>query len=430
MSESRSARFCMVRGMRRALIAAASALVLLPAASQAATYLDRPTATWVQGSGWSVTPSSSTPDAVLAQNVTQPATPATASFLTAGLGSSGYSTSVWVAKPPAFRTGETLKGVTAWAYLNTAASQTITVSLFTWFGWPLGSATVPAGSPAGWYSASAQSPVDAQSLQALGIGLKAGGTGSGSRAYAGYVEVDTNEPPPTPAGSPTTVPSDGRPSTSPGTDPTQLTPAQVGTKLASVVSVAAQDIKLSLNATSAPVTLTCAPDTPHGCQGTLVLRLIGAAKRPKATASSAGPRAVASRCARGCRPLGRAGYSIAAGRSKRVSVHLAHSARVLFRHRSSVRVQATTITKTLTRPQTSNTVITLDRAGAGSPPSSGAPGPASPGGPSGSSGASNGPCGTPSGRPVGSKPAPKPLSLRSKGPSGKSAPNRSRRGHR
>src|SRR5205807_2103954 len=113
MSESRSARFCMVRGMRRALIAAASALVLLP-----------------------------------------------------------------------------------------AASPTITVSLFTWFGWPLGSATVPAGSPAGWYSASAQSPVDAQSLQALGIGLKAGGTGSGSRAYAGYVEVDTNEPPPTPAGSP------------------------------------------------------------------------------------------------------------------------------------------------------------------------------------------------------------------------------------
>ena len=147
---------------KRLLAALAGALalaVMLAPGSFAATYLVRPTGTVMQGSGWLVTPSGSTPDAVLNKNVTQPATPATSSFLTAGTSSNGQSTSVWVARPPALRSGETLKGLTAWAYLNTTASQSMTLSLYTWsfMGWQqLASASVPAGSSAGWYSARTQ----------------------------------------------------------------------------------------------------------------------------------------------------------------------------------------------------------------------------------------------------------------------------------
>jgi hypothetical protein len=87
---------------------------------------------------------------------------------------------------------------------------------------------------------------------------------------------------------------------------------------------------------------------------------------------------VTSRCARGCRPLGRSHFDIVAGRSKRVKVHLAHSARRLFGKRQRVSVQATTVIKDkLGHTQVSNTAVTLTRADAGSASGTqGAPSPA------------------------------------------------------
>ena len=369
---------------KRLLAALAGALalaVMLAPGSFAATYLVRPTGTVMQGSGWLVTPSGSTPDAVLNKNVTQPATPATSSFLTAGTSSNGQSTSVWVARPPALRSGETLKGLTAWAYLNTTASQSMTLSLYTWsfMGWQqLASASVPAGSSAGWYSARTQGAVQSWAVNAMAVSFQPSGTGGGSNAYAAYGEVDTNDPPPASSSAATSTPTQSMATST--TPQTQTANPDASNRLRSAVSVVAQTLKVALNATSISIMLSCAPDIPGGCQGTLTLRLLKSAPgAPKAGA----PRAVTSRCARGCRPLGHAHFQILAGRSKRVKVHLAHSARRLFGKNKRVSLQATTVIKDKAgHAEVSNTAVTLTRAdtGGGSGHGTGSPSaPAKPG---------------------------------------------------
>ena len=351
----------MLRRLLGALAAAAAVVAMVPSAASAATYLVRPTGTVALGSGWVVTPSTSTADAVLAKNVTQPATPATSSFITAGTSSSGHATTVWVSKPPALRTGETLKQVTAWAYLNTATFQPMTLSLSTWsyFGWyQLASATVPAGSPAGWYSATTQGNVDPEVLNAMAVGFTPSGTGGGSNVYAGYAEVDTNDPPPAPSSA---TSQSSTPAPAPTPAPTVTTDTK---QLVSDVSLAAQTVSVALSSKAIPITLSCAASVAGGCQGTLTLRL--ASPAPAAGKSDA-PRAVTSRCARGCRPLGKAHFQILAGRSQRVKVHLAHSARRVFGKHQRVTLQATTVTKDESgHTEVSNTAVTLTRPGASS----------------------------------------------------------------
>ncbi|HEV3229608.1 MAG TPA: hypothetical protein VGY97_09050, partial [Solirubrobacteraceae bacterium] len=105
-------------------------VVMMPAASQAATYQLRPNKT-LFGSGWTSTPVSSSPDSLLAKPVTQPSTPDTSSYITAASSQDpdGNSVGLQVAAPPALASGESVTGATAWVYLATGAAQTLNLYL-------------------------------------------------------------------------------------------------------------------------------------------------------------------------------------------------------------------------------------------------------------------------------------------------------------
>jgi hypothetical protein len=97
----------------------------------------------------------------------------------------------------------------------------------------------------------------------------------------------------------------------------------------------------------------------------VTLSLLGST--PSSTAKT-GTRAVTSRCARGCRVLGHSHFDILAGRSKKVKVHLAHSAGALLRGRHSVQIEAaTTLRDAAGHTYTTRTTLTLTRAGRSAP---------------------------------------------------------------
>jgi hypothetical protein len=350
----------------RALVVAFLAVIaftaasLVPLTANAATYVLRPNNTTSLQSGWTVTPGTSTADAVLAKPVVAPASPNTSSYLAAGPGSAGNYAGVSVSDAPAFKTAETLKSTTAWAYVSTTSFQSMTLTLWRWawyFGYQqIASTTIPAGSPAGWYSASTQTNLDSFELHNLSIGLQPSGMGSDSRAYAAYVGVETNDPPQTPS-----TPSTPTPTPIP-TVPSPPSPPTPRSAPVSPISLAAPIVKLAPRDTNVPVVLNCAAGTPHGCSGQLVLSLLGPSTTVK-NGSGAKTRAVASRCARGCRVLGRSNFQIAAGGHKRVKVHLAHSAGRLFHGRHSVNVKATTTTRdSAGHAQTTSATLTLTQA--------------------------------------------------------------------
>ncbi|HEV3230342.1 MAG TPA: hypothetical protein VGY97_12765 [Solirubrobacteraceae bacterium] len=352
------------KAFARALVIAVTVVLLVPLTASAATYVLRPNNTTALQDGWTVTPSSSTADAVLNKPVAQPALPVITSYLTAGSGSAGNYAGVSLSDPPAFRTGETLKSTTAWAYASTAAYQTLTLSLWKWVWYSgyqqIASTTIPAGSPAGWYSATTQTSLDGFGLQNLSIGLQPSGTGVGSHAYAAYVDVETNDPA-------VSTPSAPTPTLTPPSVVSNPKPLVTASPL-SPISLAAPVVKLAPRATSVPVVLSCAPGIPHGCSGELVLSLVAPAAKVN-NAPAAHPRAVASRCARGCRVLGHTKFQILAGRHKTVKVHLAHSASSVFHGRHSVTIEATTITHDgAGHSQTANTRLTLTRSGSGAKP--------------------------------------------------------------
>jgi hypothetical protein len=350
----------------RAIVVAFTAVIaftaasLVPLTAHAATYVLRPNNTTSLQSGWTVTPGTSTADAVLNKPVVAPASPSTSSYLTAGPGSTGNYAGVSVSDAPAFQTGETLKNTTAWAYVSTTSFQSMTLTLWRWvwfFGYQqIASTTIPAGSPAGWYSASTQANLDSFELHNLSIGLQPSGTGNGSRAYAAHVGVETNDPPQTPS-----VPSTPTPTPTPTVPPPPSPPTPRSAPL-SPISLAAPIVKLAPRDKDVPVVLSCAAGTLHGCSGQLVLSLLAPSTNGK-NGSGGKTRAVAARCARGCRVLGRSNFQIAAGGHKRVKVHLAHSASRLFHGRHSMNVKATTITRdSAGHTQTTDATLTLTQA--------------------------------------------------------------------
>jgi hypothetical protein len=95
----------------------------------------------------------------------------------------------------------------------------------------------------------------------------------------------------------------------------------------------------SLTATArgdALISVRCPATARDGCRGTITIAL--------AERHSRRVRAVASRCARGCRSLGSAKYEARAGQTIRVPVHIASFARRLLRRRRALRVTVTATT--------------------------------------------------------------------------------------
>jgi streptogramin lyase len=93
----------------------------------------------------------------------------------------------------------------------------------------------------------------------------------------------------------------------------------------------------------APMTVSCPATAVSGCHGTIVLRAAPtttpstSAKKRKATAR-------ASRCARGCRPLGQAKFDAKAGKRRRVSIKLSAAGRGALAHTARVKARATVTT--------------------------------------------------------------------------------------
>ncbi len=96
----------------------------------------------------------------------------------------------------------------------------------------------------------------------------------------------------------------------------------------------------------AQIALSCPAQAREGCRGTVTIRLAEPAAR----------RAVAARCARGCRPLGSANYEARAGKKIRVRVHIASVGRHLLARRKALRVRV--VTTSVSGADTSTTVLT------------------------------------------------------------------------
>ena len=82
------------------------------------------------------------------------------------------------------------------------------------------------------------------------------------------------------------------------------------------------------------IPVSCPAYARDGCRGTITIRLA----KPHAR------RALAARCARGCRPLGSANYEARAGQKTRVRVHIASAGRQLLERRKALRVSVTATT--------------------------------------------------------------------------------------
>jgi YVTN family beta-propeller protein len=81
------------------------------------------------------------------------------------------------------------------------------------------------------------------------------------------------------------------------------------------------------------IAVSCPVSARDGCRGTITIRLA----EPHARRA----RALAARCARGCRPLGSANYEARAGQTKRIRVHMASFGRKLLARRKALRVTVT-----------------------------------------------------------------------------------------
>jgi streptogramin lyase len=106
----------------------------------------------------------------------------------------------------------------------------------------------------------------------------------------------------------------------------------------------------------APMTVSCPATAVDGCHGTIVLRPAPATpastRRRKATAR-------ASRCARGCRPLGQAKFDAKAGKRRRVSVKLSAAGRGALARAARVKARATVTTVIDGKATTVTRTVTL-----------------------------------------------------------------------
>jgi streptogramin lyase len=90
----------------------------------------------------------------------------------------------------------------------------------------------------------------------------------------------------------------------------------------------------------APMVVSCPATAVDGCHGTIVLRAAATTASSKRTKAAAR----ASRCARGCRPLGQAKFDAKRGKRRRVSVKLSALGRNAVAHAASVKARATVTT--------------------------------------------------------------------------------------
>jgi hypothetical protein len=105
---------------------------------------------------------------------------------------------------------------------------------------------------------------------------------------------------------------------------------------------------------AAALTVGCPASASNGCHGTIVLR--EALTKAKSKKKSG---AVASRCARGCRPLGQAKFEVKAGKSRKMSINLVAGARKLLARTDSLKARISVTTVAGSKSTTATRLVTL-----------------------------------------------------------------------
>jgi hypothetical protein len=306
--------------MRRLLLVTLGATLALAGPAAARDLILRPVSTNLAQPGWIANPVGSPFASVLNDAVVQPSVPDTSSGYLTGNGSTDHSYASVALAPPTLNPGENITGATAWVYASTGAAQTLTVALWggsqflgwRWFG---------PGQAAAWRSVPLSAPPTAD--QANHFSVLLGSSSSSSympwgRTYASYVDLATD-----------------------GTDPAPPPPPDPGPPPPSGVTIALTRVHVIVERgrAVAPLTLGCPAAAVDRCRGTVTITLL--ADPPKPTTRKL---ARASRCGRGCRPIGKGSFDIAAGKRRRVKVRMALRRDTLFaKHgrRRRARVTAT-----------------------------------------------------------------------------------------
>jgi hypothetical protein len=283
--------------MRRLLLATLGATLALAAPAAARDLYLRPNTTYMQQSGWIANPVGSPFATVLDDPVVQPNAPDTGGGYLTGVGQGNEAYASVGMPPPALGAGEHVTGATAWVYASTGPTQTLTISL--WGGNQfLAWRTFGPGQAAAWRSVPAFRAPTADQAGKLSILL---GSDSSSqtmpwgRTYASYVDLATDAPDPAP-------PPD------PGPPP----PAGI------TIAVSKVHVIVERGKAVAPLMLACPAGEVGRCRGTVTITLLADAPKP-------GTRklARAARCGRGCRPIGKGSFDIAAGKRRKVKVRMA-----------------------------------------------------------------------------------------------------------
>jgi hypothetical protein len=303
--------------MRRLLLATLGATLALAGPAAARDLYLRPTATNLQQPGWIANPSGASFASVLDDPVVQPAAPDTGGDYLSGAGSGEHYASVAVA-PPALNAGENVTGATAWVYAATGAAQSLTISL--WGGNQLLAWRYFApGQPAAWRSVPVPQAPTADQAGKLSVLLRSDSsswTMPWGRTYASYVDLATDGADPAPAPDPLPPPPSGV-----------------------TIALTRVHVIVERGRAVAPLTLGCPAGAVGRCAGTVTITLLPDPPKP-------GTRklARATRCGRGCRPIGTGKFDIAAGKRRKVKVRMALRRDTLFaKHgrRRKARVTAT-----------------------------------------------------------------------------------------
>jgi hypothetical protein len=312
------------------LVVLAMLLVAAPTATASSQVL-RPTTT-AMGGGWTATPAGTSLAAALADDVSQPSVPDTASgFITSP--SNGNSGAAVAIAAPTLAQGENVTGVTAWAYLATGSTRSAYISLYsnsTLLGW----VPVWAGQSARWYALTL--PTAPTAAQAASLYLVVSPNGNASTAvkvYAGYVALQTDAPDPTQGPSPDSAPPAESPAT--GTE-TASDSAPVDSPLAATLAPATQALTAKQSGV-VKVPVRCPAIQVFGCTGTITIELLGSAGNRDKQATSARRRKIALRVKRH--------FKVAAGAKAIVPVVLNRRTARALRRKGRARARVTVSTE-------------------------------------------------------------------------------------
>ena len=314
-----------------ALVVAVLALGAAPAG--ATTVVARPNATTQLDPVWSVA-SAASADVALADAITHTATPAAGSArLTAGLGPGSATVSF---PAPSLPAGATVTGATAWVYASVGILQLLTPSV--WSGGDRLAQSTWLPGAAAWRSIPL-TPTAAQ-LSGLTLDLRSDGLIgiTNSTVYAAYLQVDATAPAAKgPAAAGGTVTSAGE-DTGEDTGDDEATDDVLATAPGAPVIVTPVTVELPASAKAVPIAVSCPADATAPCRGRVRIELV-AGKPAKTRGKKA--KARSARCARGCRVIGDAPFTVAAGKRKPVRVKLKTAAYKLLPRGRTVKARVT-----------------------------------------------------------------------------------------